>query len=625
MQVEEKRAVARAKLRPFGKHGPASGSLYTRLPLKANVAIFLRQPQRHATKMTDLNGRARLSSPGSTLTLQATSRAYIASSGENANHHGRLTAAALTASSSSRPWISRGRNYHLAMSISFEEDIAADQEKSLVEQMAQALFETKFWHQFGMKASSKQCTDHLRSGCHEFAVQLEHDDIATTTQRQHKLQEGVPFRDVRPPKGVEIAHLNRVCFDLHYSHHSPNTLPRSEGALSMLSLQTGWTQSGQVNIEHDLLDLEEDQYDHINAWSHTTSCSAMAQHECPFRIQDCDSEEALKWTLGEDLNSSQHLKRTLSQHAMPSTDAHAMINEHFELLLTAIVSTMDRPARHSRTTAKILSHESPQYLSECFPSLWTPGYLENVSTRAALLPTISHSLGQVCGARAKSQTLRSKLAELCRRAGSCSEDADANNIEHEAQSDFQPPLSLRLWHILDTNAYRMASASRLKPISTSDLTPCHSHSADEDLLESQVRDILPPREPEDQFDDNLSALDDEILDHHGTTAEEWSTGTSTQESLTCAWGRGSAAGIQDHQEQDRWPRDAHEELDLVEDDLSSICESIGSLALTNSMVDLDVAEQHQILSRDLGGPGRIVGYDSCVEPLVVDMDDEMLL
>ncbi|KXT06854.1 hypothetical protein AC578_7116 [Pseudocercospora eumusae] len=556
-----------------------------------------------------------LSSPGSNLTLRATSRAYIASSREDANDHARLTTAALTASSSSRPWISGGQTYYLTMRISFDENIAVDRENSLVEHLAQALFESKFWQQFGMRALSKQCTDHLRSGCHEFAIQFEQEDVSTTSQRQHKLQEGVPFRDVRPPKGVGIAHLNSVCFDLHYSHHCPNKRPRSEDALSTLSSQTGWTQSEQANLEHDLLDLEEDEYDHINAWSQTTSPSAMAQHDCPSHIQDRDSEAALNWTSGGDSNSSQHLKRTLSQHARPSTDAHAMIKEYSDLLFTAIVSTMNRPARNSRITAKIISHESPKYLSECFPSLWTPGYLENVSTRAALLPTISHSLGQVCGAQAKSQALRSKLAELCRRVGSCSEDADANNIEHEAQSEFQPPLSLRLWHILDTDAYRIASASRPKPMSTSDLTPWPSHSANEDLLESRVRDILPPREPEDQCDENLLALDDEILDPHGTTTESWSTCASTLERLTSAWGRRLAEGIQDHYEQDTWPRDADEELDLVEDDLSSICESVGSLALTNSIVDLNLAEQHQTLSCDLGGPGTIVDMD----------DDEMLL
>ncbi|KAF7194594.1 hypothetical protein HII31_04100 [Pseudocercospora fuligena] len=562
-----------------------------------------------------------LNLPGSNLTLQATSRAYIASSGEDAIDHARLTTAALTASSLSRPWICRGQNYHLTMRISFEEDITADQEKSLVEHLAQALFESKFWQQFGMRASSKQCTDLLHSGRHEFAIQLEHDDISSTSQRQHKLQEGVPFRDVRPPKGVKVAHLNSVCFDLHYSHHSPNKRPKSEDALSTLSSQTGWTEWEEGNDEHDLLDLEEDTYDHINARSQTTSPSALEQHGCPSRFQDGDGEAALDQTSVECLNSSQHLKRTLSQHARPSTNADTMINEYVDLLLAAIVSTMNRPARHPRTTAKILSHESPKYLSECFPSLWSPDYLENVSTRAALLPTITHSLGQVCGAQAKSHALRSKLAELCRRAGSCSEDADANDIEHEAQSDFQPPLSLRLWHILDTNAYRIASASRLKPISTSDLTPWHSHSADEDLLESQVRDILPARELGDQFDEDLSAWCDEVLDPHGITA----ACPSTLESLTSAWVRGLTAGIQDQQEQDTWPRDAHEELDLVEDDLSSICESVGSLALTNSVVDLDVAEQHQILSCDPGGPERIVGYDPCVEHLLVDLDDEMLL
>ncbi|EME84013.1 uncharacterized protein MYCFIDRAFT_210762 [Pseudocercospora fijiensis CIRAD86] len=508
------------------------------------------------------------------------------------------------------------------MRISFKEDHAADQEKVLVEHLAEALFESKFWQQFGMRASSKQCTDHLLSDCHEFAIHLEHDDASTTSQRQHKLQQGVPVRDVRPPKGVEAIHLNCVCFDLQFSRASQHQRPRPEDGLRASSSQTGRTQPEQESVEDDLLVLEEDGYRHVNESFGTRMTKSLGtkQHGCPAQIQDDGSEAALNWTSVEDSTSSQQLKRTFAQHARPSIDAHAMRNEYLDSLWAALMNTIDRPVKRPWTTAKVISHESPRYLSECFPTLWAPGYLEHISTRAALLPTITHSLSHVCGAQAKSLALRSKLAELCRRAGSCSEDDDANDIAHETQSVLQPPLSLRLWHILNTNAHGITSASPPKPISTSDLTPGHGHSADEDVLESKVfQDILPPRPPEKQFDESRSDLDDEILDRHSTTAGRWSVCSSSPESLACAWRRGLTGEIEDGEEQDAWPRDAHEELDVVEDDLSSICESVGSLDL------LDVAEQHQMLICDGSGAGTMVGYSPCVEPLVVDMDDEMLL
>jgi hypothetical protein len=107
---------------------------------------------------------------------------------------------------------------------------------------------------------------------------------------------------------------------------------------------------------------------------------------------------------------------------------------------------------------QVVSHESFKRLSSIMPSLWSPGYFSGVSTRAVMLPTVSHALSNVCGKHARSATLRNKLAELARRT-SASEICGGN------PQDVQQTITACLWQavrygLLDDHR----AAACLKPL-----------------------------------------------------------------------------------------------------------------------------------------------------------------
>ena len=97
------------------------------------------------------------------------------------------------------------------------------------------------------------------------------------------------------------------------------------------------------------------------------------------------------------------------------------------------------------------------------PSLWAPGYLPAVASRAVFLPTISHALYAVCTRHATCETLMAKAAYLSQRVPTHCRQSNHRFSNASSRVSLEG-LSIRLWQTLERGLYSPESARRLKPL-----------------------------------------------------------------------------------------------------------------------------------------------------------------
>lgn len=138
-------------------------------------------------------------------------------------------------------------------------------------------------------------------------------------------------------------------------------------------------------------------------------------------------------------------------HSGPSCGMNAVDHRHnassqqdvFELLDAGIHHEIVANPKRRKQGIQLKASCSLKPLAELAPSIWLPGYRSAMSSRAILLPTISHALSNVGIGQARSADLKAKLTEASSASTRLlSDHRDARQPYH--CSKFRPATSVRL-------------------------------------------------------------------------------------------------------------------------------------------------------------------------------------
>ncbi|TKA27205.1 hypothetical protein B0A50_04542 [Salinomyces thailandicus] len=114
-------------------------------------------------------------------------------------------------------------------------------------------------------------------------------------------------------------------------------------------------------------------------------------------------------------------------------------------------------------------------LADVAPSLWAPGYLQNVSSRAVFLPTICHALANVASHSSRDNRFQSKFEKMTRY----------NAEDGRTMPELQEDLAARLWYLLQDGVVDGTAAQRLEPLSFHASAPAEHDQHLPELLEPQ--------------------------------------------------------------------------------------------------------------------------------------------
>ena len=292
----------------------------------------------------------------------------------------------------------------------------------------------------------------------------------------------------------------------------------------------------------------------------------------------------------EELNcGSSSMRSSLLAHhtSLPRHGHDRLVNA--QDLLGAIDAALrhaifEAPFRRSSSTV-VKRDTMAQKLAAVMPSMWSPGYLAAIGSRAVLIPTISHALANFSRTRAKYFKFR-----------------DRNGISgNPSTTPSQANLSTMLWQKLQSRLYNPRASRRIKSfllsrdgnekdVSTQDelldldTIRCYgledheheNHNIDEDLFASDIwsNDFL---ERSSSHSTDLTLL--RSIDPNSSTL--WaSTGTENPSKVSPT---GEQFAVEDNLEDNLLDQD---DLLSLQDELLSVCGSLGSVVLDNDNDDM---------------------------------------
>lgn len=311
-------------------------------------------------------------------------------------------------------------------------------------------------------------------------MHLNHCEEIQPKRQQHKLEDGVPVYDRQPPPGVRTMDLDELRLSMHISGSSSRKRRKLEPSLD---------ESKAQNEES----VDDNPYSHATSDDHSQRAIAHIRFSklappcqrrgTPFRrsktspARDCPPDDNAEMLMGlgtppgiaskETLSLSDSTrKRSYSTGDLRSSVAQPTHCDHLlEICDAGLRAAISSSPGRLPTGVRVVSNESFKHFAETFPSLWSPGYLAAVSSRAALIPTIEHALGEVCGKHARNTTLRAKIAEVHRRNLS---SYDSVPVDRNPSSSRQArPVAARLWMAMQNSLFEKDAARSFRPLGNS--------------------------------------------------------------------------------------------------------------------------------------------------------------
>ncbi|EME44485.1 hypothetical protein DOTSEDRAFT_80191 [Dothistroma septosporum NZE10] len=390
-------------------------------------------------------GSAELLSSTSGASLKLHSYAHFAPSEEDAELASeRLTNAALTSSAENKIWIVKGNEYGLVVKLTFDDEVGQAFQDECMRAAAATLQDIRFWAGSLLQVTAiRQRHDHDGSSLIELRFAYLTGDGNTTQPRVHKLASGVPASDVHVPGGIRTVVCHSVCLDMRIASSIRSGRPISiQNSCDRQSLLTSDTQpmSSFANAEQ----ADEDLLDCLPTGSvaseleqnpqHASGASRRSKTECTRRAPIIDRQSC-------------GMERSYSADDCEQRAARFLpISEFLDLFAAAFQLAICSRARRGSRNITITSVESLRHLSDIMPSFWSLDYLADMSSRALLLPTISHALSNVSVVNPQSHQLRFKLDELLRR-----NNTKASQVSHEQSKQLnlaQGCLSTCVWSLM---------------------------------------------------------------------------------------------------------------------------------------------------------------------------------
>ena len=287
------------------------------------------------------------------------------------------------------------------------------------------------------------------------------------------------------------------------------------------------------------------------------------------------------------------LKRSSSTSSL-GQDAKSIDNDEIlELVDTALRMAVSGSSKPSNEKIKLVEVNSSKYLEDVCPSLWSPGYLPAVSSRVVFLPTISHALDSVCTRRLETYGLRNNIRSMNHSTSSISDQ----QRDVAAHTKTRSRTLLNLWRVLERALYQPGAGKHLQPLSVpASLAFSESESSQSMLylahrgesyaaVDSTLDELLNEEDSSHESDWEMEERQD-----RGWIDECW----EHQHILSSISGISEYAGfiaIDEALELEpvawkcRKPNERTGNLDLLNDDLLSICESMRSTPLEEEYVE----------------------------------------
>ena len=285
-----------------------------------------------------------------------------------------------------------------------------------------------------------------------FQINLNHAPPETSKPSRHKLSQDVPYYDIDPPPGIRTSRIHRISLDMRFC-----------AADNHKRRKTSILPSVKSDDDDEMLDFSIDCTELPIICEPQAVTKIKRARTTPERTKPSASQISLP-DLHTDVKTAgqrycvPNLKRSCSTSAITENARDCSSEDILTLFDAGIRYAIAAPSKRSLKKVEVLEHESLKHLSSVFPAVFSPGHLESVSKRTVFLPTVSHALTQVCGAHARSPTLRSKISELSRRCGT----QPSSGISIETQDN----ISVHLWRSMQAGLFDSDAASRLKPISS---------------------------------------------------------------------------------------------------------------------------------------------------------------
>jgi hypothetical protein len=362
----------------------------------------------------------------------------------------------------------------------------------------------------------------------------------------HKLSPDLPYYDTKPPPGVTVAKIEVVHVNILLAP-TLNTLPRIPVPFDIFDhdpegeLDSDMLFSANDDIDETWSSLFSDTADQLEFNDSETYFTAeqdtiitssietqkpgsqdpevFAPHQsCPFPTPPSSQRS---------LEQSQSTVKPATLHARGMSTGD---------LLQAIEAglrhaTLKSPIRKVKS-ATVSSNEGFKSLSSIAPALWVPDYHRSVSSRAVLIPTISHAIANVSSRASTNLGLSEKVRQLARQQ-SRKDDQDGSSNAHVRASELQDALSVQIWQGMTSSLSSTAMPRKLQPFS--DIAEPNDHADAHESMEEMFDDIAYDQEScgscdENDFedlDDTLSEFNDEVagefddLSDHGSMYSGW--------------------------------------------------------------------------------------------------------
>ncbi|KAF1960280.1 hypothetical protein CC80DRAFT_532772 [Byssothecium circinans] len=459
-------------------------------------------------------GRAVLSLTTTNLELWLTTLITISPKQHTTNFQQLRSASLIDFLSSGETWVDRGNGMHMVLEITLRgEHLESDK----LRRVAEGIVKAPAWEKLNLQLSLPLELHPQPGRIHINIAQLRGDTDADT-KKGHRIYADVPSADVKPPEGMPTASLQSIHFALVFSE----SRAKSTSARQKLQKQQRGNAAARPN----------------GGGMHQVRSGApdMSAEEDPETVGSSDGELLLPGqelslltqsrkrkrplALPNRLSPSQAQVLTMPAHQKESRRPHtgsavpvvcAEITDIPESQLiqdfvdAAVRLSVFGTLRGTAAGCKIKANTFAGGLAEVAPTLWRPGYIEAITQRAHLIPSLSLSLGRI-GSRAQSLSLQNKIGALVsplhlQRMHSPS-TLDANTVASAASAHIwihaqrsltsKPPSVLNLVFCMPTIQPDMPSEDD-EILEVSDLRFCDDiETAAVDFAAQELSDWIPP-------------------------------------------------------------------------------------------------------------------------------------
>ncbi|QDS76382.1 hypothetical protein FKW77_003494 [Venturia effusa] len=449
-------------------------------------------------------------------------------------------------------WVQRGRGLQLRVKVLVEgRPLIPGQLHTLTN----VLYKAKIWPQLGLKASSTMSTQDLSdcSSSEPIIVALSYDAHLREQSKDtvHRLCYTIPVADVAPPADFRVLELDAVQLELNirrrvsmkkqrkhkeavqdveYGSGGSNSLQSSlsseplllttaseavtlpeclidSGYESLFSTQTSYDEGIGDMLLTGAQRIEDDEDDMLDVPAALTPSRTGAN---PYMQT---STEFVPATVKVDKPK----KRSASVHDASDDVAPMMIpSDCITSVVDAVLrlSIEEKPWR-LRQGLRVESNSIFSPLSGICPSLWCPGYLQEIAIRAPLLPTVAHALSHSIYTNAKSPTLKYKLRTLLYYGTDDADgEADEEDMTIRERDEITPNtrfklMSALLWQVMQGRLHRPNAARRLKNLAHG-LEASNEHEEDVHGLLTDIDGFAATHTSNDfMFDDDDEEEDEE--------------------------------------------------------------------------------------------------------------------